>query len=243
MVMAIKWRRFTPEWICVPTIDPASRGLRIVQPSPGQLSAIKAVLFAVCLLPLAHLGYGLFTDNLGANPVEAVIRGLGDWALRLLLLTLAVTPLRRLSGWHWLLRLRRMFGLFVFFYALLHVLGYIWVEQFFDWSAILDDIVKRPFITVGFTAFLLLLPLAATSNNAMIRRLGGKRWQSLHRAVYAIGVLAVVHYWWMVKVDVTQPAIYAIVLAVLLGSRFYWRWRDLVTQRGIAGRRVPGITP
>ncbi len=219
----------------MPTSDlsQANRLAPGLQPSPKQLTAIKAVLFLACLLPLAHLVYGIFTDNLGANPIEAVIRGLGDWALRMLLLTLTVTPLRRISGWHWLLRLRRMLGLFVFFYALLHVVCYIWVDQFFDWAAILADILKRPFITVGFTAFVLLIPLAATSNNAMIRRLGGRRWQSLHRAVYAISILAVVHYWWMVKIDITQPALYAAILTLLLGSRLYWRWRDLVTQRGI----------
>lgn len=215
----------------------ARRPAPAIQPTPKQLAGIKAVLFVLCLVPLAHLAYGIFTDSLGANPIEAVIRGLGDWALRLLLVTLSVTPLRRLSGWHWLLRLRRMLGLFVFFYALLHVICYLWVDQFFDWPAIFADILKRPFITVGFTAFVLLIPLAATSNNAMIRRLGGKRWQSLHRLVYAISILAVVHFWWMVKLDVTQPFIYAVILTALLGSRLFWRWRDLVTQRGITRSR------
>lgn len=232
------------EWICVPTSDRPGPGRPAFQPDARQLFAIKAVFFLICLLPLGHLVYGVFADALGANPVEAVIRGLGDWALRLLLVTLTVTPLRRLSGWHWLLRLRRMFGLFVFFYALLHVFGYVWAEQFFDLSAIFADILKRPFITVGFAAFVLLMPLAATSTNAMIRRLGGRRWQALHRLVYIIAVLAVVHFWWMVKVDITQPLIHGAVLTVLLGSRLYWRWRDLVTQRGVAGRRVPpGLTP
>ena len=199
-------------------------------PSPRQLLAIKAALFLISLLPLAHLSVGIFTDSLGANPVEAVIRGLGDWALRLLLLTLAVTPLRRLFGLHWLLRLRRMLGLFVFFYAVLHLTGYLWVDQFFDWPAIWDDILKRPFITVGFFAFTLLLPLALTSSNAMIRRLGGRHWQALHRIVYVIGVAAVLHYWWMVKSDITQPAIYAGVLAVLLGLRLYWWLRPFLLQ-------------
>ena len=190
--------------------------------SPRQFTTLKAALFVLCLGPLASLVYGLISDSLGANPIEALTRGLGDWTLRLLLITLAVTPLRRLSGLNWLLRLRRMLGLFTFFYAALHLTSYVWLDQFFDWAAIWKDIVKRPFITVGFTAFLLLIPLAATSNNAMIKRLGGRLWQALHRTVYAIAVFAVLHYWWMVKKDITQPAIYAAVLALLLGLRLYW---------------------
>lgn len=189
------------------------------------MAAIKVLLFLLCLGPLANLAYGIYSDNLGANPVEAVIRGLGDWALRFLLLTLAVTPLRRLTGLHWLLRLRRMLGLYVFFYALLHVSTYVWVDQFFDWVAIFDDILKRPFITVGFVAFSLLLPLAATSSNAMIRRLGGQRWQRLHRLVYPISMLAVLHFFWMVKLDIREPLLYALILTVLLGVRLYWRWQ------------------
>ena len=190
--------------------------------SPRQFTALKAALFVLCLGPLASLVSGLLADSLGANPIEALTRGLGDWTLRLLLITLAVTPLRRLTGLNWLLRLRRMLGLFTFFYATLHFLSYVWLDQFFDWAAIWKDIVKRPFITVGFTAFLLLIPLAATSSNAMIKRLGGRLWQALHRTVYAIAVFAVLHYWWMVKKDITQPAIYAAVLALLLGLRLYW---------------------
>ncbi len=194
-------------------------------PSPHQFTAIKATLFLLCLAPLAMLVHGAATDALGANPIEVVTRDLGDWTLRFLLLTLAVTPLRRLSGFAWLPRLRRMLGLYAFFYAFLHFISYIWLDQFFDWSEIGTDILKRPFITVGFAAFLLLLPLAATSNNAMIRRLGGRLWQRLHRAVYAIALLAVLHFWWMVKRDVTEPMIYAGVLAVLLGMRLVWWWR------------------
>jgi methionine sulfoxide reductase heme-binding subunit len=200
--------------------------------SPRQFTALKAALFILCLGPLASLVYGLISDSLGANPIEALTRGLGDWTLRLLLITLTVTPLRRLSGRNWLLRLRRMLGLFTFFYATLHFLSYVWLDQFFDWAAIGKDIVKRPFITVGFTSFLLLIPLAATSNNAMIKRLGGRLWQALHRAVYAIAVFAVLHYWWMVKKDITQPAIYAAILALLLGLRLYW-----AMQRGPAAAR------
>lgn len=194
-------------------------------PTPRRLAALKTALFLLCLVPLAAYIHGAATDNLGANPIEAVTRGLGEWTLRFLLLTLAVTPLRRLSGLAWLLRFRRMLGLYTFFYACLHVLSYVWLDQFFDWGEILRDIVKRPFITVGFASFLLLIPLAVTSSNAMIRRLGGRLWQRLHRAVYAIALFGVLHFWWMVKRDVTEPAIYATLLAILLGMRVVWRLR------------------
>lgn len=208
-----------------------------MQPTPSQLSAAKAALFAACLLPLSYYAWGAWQDALGANPIEAVTRGLGDWTLRLLLITLTVTPLRRLTGLHWLLRLRRMLGLFTFFYACLHLSCYLWLDQFFDWHAIAQDILKRPFITVGMSAFILLLPLAATSTNAMVRRLGGKRWQALHRAIYPISILAVTHFWWMVKKDVTEPAIYALVLAVLLGLRMWWREQE--RRRQVAGAYAP----
>ena len=190
--------------------------------SPRQLAAIKAVVFALCLVPLAMLGWGLYDDTLGANPIESVIRNLGRWALKFLLITLAVTPLRNLTGQHWLIRLRRMLGLFCFFYALLHWNTYLWLDQSLDWVEIARDVIKRPFITVGMLTFTLLLSLALTSTNAMVRRLGGANWQKLHRIVYAAGVLAVLHFWWLVKLDITWPAIYAAILAVLLGLRLYW---------------------
>jgi len=164
--------------------------------------------------------------RLTKSDIEAFTRGLGDWALRLLLITLAVTPLRRLTGQVWVMKLRRMLGLFVFFYACLHLTAYLWLDQFFDWPAILMDIVKRPFITTGMITFVLLIPLAATSSNAMIRRLGGRRWQQLHRLIYPLAMIAVLHYTWMVKVDVTQPAIYGLMLALLLGLRLWWRFVD-----------------
>ncbi|MDD5295585.1 MAG: sulfoxide reductase heme-binding subunit YedZ [Rhodocyclaceae bacterium] len=195
-------------------------------PSSRQLALIKVLLFMVCLIPAGWLGYRFLEDDLGANPIEALIRGLGDWGLRFLLITLTVTPARRLFGLHWLLRLRRMLGLFAFFYASLHLSGYLVLDQFFDWAEIGRDIAKRPFITLGMFTFVLLLPLAATSSNAMIRRLGGKRWQALHSLVYAIAVMAVVHYWWMVKLDITHPAIYSLILSVLLGLRLWWRKLD-----------------
>ena len=135
------------------------------------------------------------------------------------MITLSITPLRNISGWTWLIKLRRMAGLFAFFYVLLHFITYIWLDQFFDLAAILKDVIKRPFITIGFTAFILLIPLAITSNNAMIKKLGGKRWQLLHKLVYVIAIFAVIHYWWLVKKDITQPLIYAGVLTALLGFR------------------------
>ncbi|MCU0804536.1 MAG: sulfoxide reductase heme-binding subunit YedZ [Burkholderiales bacterium] len=190
-------------------------------PSPRAVGAIKAALFVVALLPLARLVAGViaFPDWLGANPAEYVTRSVGDWTLRFLLLTLAVTPLRRLTGWNWLLRLRRMLGLFAFFYGVVHFASYVAFDHVFVLDEILKDIVKRPFITVGVAALALMVPLAATSTNAMVRRLGAQRWTALHRLVYPIAVLGVVHFWMMVKRDVTEPAIYAAVLAVLLGYR------------------------
>jgi sulfoxide reductase heme-binding subunit YedZ len=183
----------------------------------------KTLLFLACLIPLARLLWLGFHDGLGANPIEFITRSTGTWTLTFLLITLAITPLRRLSGWQWPLRLRRMLGLFAFFYACLHFTTYVWLDQFFDLKGIYQDIFKRPFITVGFTGFLLLIPLAATSTQAMMRRLGGRNWQRLHRLVYLIAVGGVVHYWWLVKKDVTQPAIYAAVLALLLGYRLWFR--------------------
>lgn len=187
------------------------------------MRAFKTVLFVLCLLPLARLGWLGTHAGLGANPIEFVIRSLGTWALTFLLATLAVTPLRRLTGWNGLIRVRRMLGLFAFFYASMHFLFYVGVDQFFDMNAIIKDILKRPYITVGFACLLALIPLAVTSTNGMQRRLGGKRWQQLHRIVYGIAIGGVVHYWWLVKKDITQPLIYALVLGVLLVARLWWR--------------------
>lgn len=182
----------------------------------------KPLVFCVSLLPLVWLCWLAWQDRLGANPVETLSHRTGDWSLRFLLLTLAVTPLRRLSGWNWLLKFRRMLGLFAFFYVCLHLGVYLIFDQFFDPSAILEDIAKRPYITVGFAGFLLLIPLAATSTNGMIKRLG-RNWQRLHRLVYLIGVLGVVHYWWLVKADISEPLLYAGLLTMLLGYRAWWR--------------------
>jgi sulfoxide reductase heme-binding subunit YedZ len=189
------------------------------QLKPAHVRRLKAVLFVACLVPLLRLGWLALHHGLGANPIEYITRSTGWWVLSFLLLTLLVTPLRRLTGWNWLLRLRRMLGLYAFFYASVHFSIYIWLDQFFDWQGIVKDIGKRPFVTVGFAAFLCLIPLAATSTNAMVRRLGSKRWQALHRLVYAIAILGVVHFWWLVKKDIREPLIFGAVLAVLLGAR------------------------
>ena len=181
----------------------------------------KPLVFCVSLLPLVWLCWLAWQDRLGANPVETLSHRTGDWSLRFLLLTLAVTPLRRLSGWNWLLKFRRMLGLFAFFYVCLHLGVYLIFDQFFDPSAILEDIAKRPYITVGFAGFLLLIPLAVTSTNGMIKRLG-RNWQRLHRLVYLIGMLGVVHYWWLVKADISEPLLYAGLFTMLLGYRAWW---------------------
>ena len=196
------------------------------QPNPAQVARIKAAVFVACLIPLALLALRAWRDQLGANPIEYITRATGWWTLTFLMITLTVTPVRRLLSMPWLLRLRRMLGLFAFFYASLHFTTYIWLDQFFDLAAILKDVVKRPFITVGFTAFVLLIPLAATSTNAMVKRLGARRWQWLHRAVYVIGTLGVIHFLWLVKKDIREPLVFALVLAVLLGARLAFRWRE-----------------
>ena len=193
--------------------------------SSRQIFALKVLVFIACLAPLAWLGLGLWQDTLGPNPIENLIRSLGRWALKFLLITLSITPLRRLSSVNALLSFRRMLGLFCFFYALLHWSVYLGLDQSFDWIAIAKDIVKRPFITMGMLTFTMLLPLAITSTNGMVRRMGARNWQLLHRAVYAIGISAVLHFWWMVKLDTTWPRIYAIILTLLLGIRLVWRLR------------------
>ena len=192
-----------------------------MQPSTRQIALLKAGVFTAALLPLAKLAAGAFyfPEWLGANPAEFITRATGDWTLRFLLITLAVTPLRKLLGWNWLLRFRRMLGLYAFFYGIMHASSYAGFDQVFDFSEIFADIVKRPFITVGFAALVLMIPLAVTSTNAMVRRLGAARWQALHRLVYVIAPLGVLHFWWMVKRDVTEPAIYAALLVGLLGYR------------------------
>ncbi len=193
------------------------------QPSPATIGRVKAILFVVSLFPLVRLVAGASTDALGTNPLELITRSTGTWTLVFLCITLALTPARKLSGWHWLARYRRMFGLFAFFYAACHFTTFVWFDHFFDVAAIWKDVLKRPFVTVGFAALLLLVPLAITSTNGMMRRLGARRWQALHRSVHLIAILGVLHYWWLVKRDLTQPALYALVVVTLLGVRLYWR--------------------
>jgi methionine sulfoxide reductase heme-binding subunit len=181
----------------------------------------KVVLFALAMLPLAWLLYGAFTNNLGANPTEYLTRATGDWTLRFLCLTLAVTPLRTITSTPQLARFRRMLGLFVYFYAVLHLLCYVWFDMEFNLADILNDIPKRTFILVGFAAFLLLTPMAATSFNRAIKAMGAKRWQMLHKAIYAIAVLAILHFFWMRagKNNFTEVFVYAAILSTLLGWR------------------------
>jgi sulfoxide reductase heme-binding subunit YedZ len=188
--------------------------------------AVKPLLFVLALLPFLWLFYGAYTDQLGANPAEKLIRSSGDWTLRLLCITLAVTPLRQTTGWTAVARWRRMLGLFTFFYGSLHFLGFAWLDMGFDIDAIVKDIAKRPFILVGSAALLLMVPLAATSFNRAIKTLGAKRWQTLHQLVYFTALLGLLHFFWMrsSKGNFGEVAIYAAILAVLLGWRVWKKW-------------------
>ena len=188
----------------------------------------KVPIFLFCLVPLGVLVWRALTANLGANPVEFIQHATGDWTLRFLVFTLSITPLRKLLKLPDLIRFRRMLGLFAFFYACLHFLTYLGPDQSFDLSAIWRDVAKRPFITVGFTAFVLLIPLAITSTAGWIRRLGGRRWQMLHRAIYISAICGVIHYYWLVKSAVLRPLTYAAIVAVLL----LWRLGDWLIRRG-----------
>lgn len=203
-----------------------------------QLGVTKAVVFGLCLLPFLHVvaaTFGVAGMSLGANPVEEIIHTMGQWGLRLLLVTLAVTPLRIITGISWPLRLRRMLGLFSFFYILMHFIAYALIDQRLDFAAIYEDIVERPYITLGITALLLMLPLAATSTNRMMKRLG-RRWQQLHRLIYAIAILGTWHFYWQVKKDLLEPLVYAAILAVLLGIRVLYRRRRSRAGLALAGR-------
>jgi methionine sulfoxide reductase heme-binding subunit len=188
----------------------------------------KPPVFLLCLVPLGILVGRALTANLGANPVEFIQHATGDWTLRFLVFTLSITPLRKLLKLPDLIRFRRMLGLFAFFYACLHFLTYLGPDQSFDLSAIWKDVAKRPFITVGFAAFVLLIPLAITSTAGWIRRLGGRRWQMLHRAIYISAICGVIHYYWLVKSAVLRPLTYAAIVAVLL----LWRLGDWLMRRG-----------
>jgi sulfoxide reductase heme-binding subunit YedZ len=201
-----------------------ARALRLV---------VKPAVFAASLVPLGILVRGAFTGGLGANPIETVTHTTGDWTLRFLLLTLAVTPLRALTGWNALVRFRRMLGLFAFFYGVLHLLTYLVLDKFFAWPEIGRDIAHRRFIAVGLLGLLVMAPLAATSTAGMIRRLGGRAWQALHRLIYVAAVAGVVHYWWLVKADISTPRLYAVVLGMLFTVRLTvaWRRRQQATSR------------
>jgi sulfoxide reductase heme-binding subunit YedZ len=209
-------------------------------PTAGKFRTIRLALFVCALLPFVRLVVFTVADQLGANPVEFITRNTGDWTLYFLCLTLAVTPLRLLSGWNWLVRLRRMLGLYAFFYASLHFMTILWFDHFFDVQEMWADVVKRPFIAVGFSTFVLLVPLAATSTNAMVRRLGGKRWQWLHRAIYLIAPLAILHFWWMKagKNDFEQPILFGAIVTLLLAARLYWRLRRAAPGASAPERKV-----
>lgn len=202
---------------------------------------IKPIVFIASLLPLAWLVWGAFNDGLGANPVETITNTTGIWTLRFLAISLAITPIRWLTKWNPLVQLRRMLGLYAFFYGTLHFTTYFVLDQSMMFDGLWEDIVKRPYITVGFTAFVLMIPLALTSTTGWIRRLGGRRWNLLHRLVYISAGLGVLHYWWKVKLDVTDPAVYAVIVAVLLGARLM----RFLRQRQTAGtsRTSPSRTP
>ena len=191
------------------------------------LPKLKLAVFILCLIPLGQLAYGAYTGDLGVNPIETITRFTGSWALIFLLASLAVTPLRRMTGWNELIKLRRMIGLFAFFYASLHFSTFIVLDHFFDFRAIGNDIIKRPYVTAGFISFVIMVPLALTSSAAMIRRLG-KRWQQLHRWVYLAAIAAVIHFYWLVKADISRPAQYGAVLALLLGYRLFVKWRPCI---------------
>src|ERR1043166_7237195 len=221
----MRWRACTVEWTSA----------RITR-------AVKPLVFLASLGPIAWIVWAAFTGNLSANPLSDITNETGVWTLRFLCITLAITPLRRVTGWNALIRFRRMAGLFAFFYGTLHLLTYVVVDRFAGldfpdgivaWTtvrnlaaSVVDDIGKRPFITIGFTAWTTMVPLAVTSTAGWIRRLGGRRWNRLHRLVYATAVLGVIHYWWLVKADISRPLAYGVVVALLLGFRIYWsRWR------------------
>jgi sulfoxide reductase heme-binding subunit YedZ len=200
---------------------------------------LKAALWPLCLAPFALLAlaaFNLFGLHLGANPVEEILHTLGQWGLRFLLITLAITPLRRLTGQNWLISLRRLMGLFAFFYILMHFTVYFFLDQGMDLGAVAEDILKRPYITLGMTGLVLLLPLVVTSTRGMMRRLGA-RWQKLHKLVYVIAVLGVWHFYWQVKLDTLEPTIYALILASLLAYRA-WFARQQNARRAAARQAV-----
>jgi sulfoxide reductase heme-binding subunit YedZ len=227
--MVIRWLLCIPVWTCGKTIS-FGQGIVIKPGSKAFYRVTKPVIFTLCLLPLVILLMRAFEVRgfgLGANPIEELLHQLGRWGLKFLLLSLTITPLRRWTGWNWLIRFRRMLGLFAFFYIMLHFLTYAILDQGLDIAAISEDIVKRPYITLGMAGLLLLIPLALTSTKGMMRRLG-KRWQKLHRLVYVSAIAGMWHFYWQVKLDTLDATIYAFVLAVLLITRLYYKYRTRV---------------
>ncbi len=205
------------------------------------LRLTKIAIFLAALIPLERLVWKALHNALGANPIEVITHATGDWTLILVLTTLSITPLRRITRQYWLIGVRRMIGLFAFFYATLHFLTYIWLDKFFDLHEMAKDIAKRPFITVGFSAFVLLIPLALTSTAWSIRRLGGKNWQRLHRLIYFTGILAVVHYTWLVKADLHKPIEYGILLSILLLYRVGVWFSEKASERASEKSKQPAI--
>ena len=204
---------------------------------------VKVVLWPLCLAPIVLLllaAFNLLGFELGANPIEEILHTLGKWGLKFLLITLAITPLRRWTGQNWLIRFRRMMGLFAFFFILLHFLVYLVLDQSLDMTAVYEDVLERPYITLGMSALILMLPLALTSTRGMIRRLG-KRWQKLHRLVYAIAILGVWHFYWQVKLDTLEPTIYAAILVLLLGARVWFRRQKTRLQKASAAALTASI--
>ncbi len=211
----------SPPAVAAPRVERRGRSYRIAWP--------KVPVFLMCSLPALWLLAAGLADRLGANPIDAITDETGTWTLRFLLVTLAVTPVRRLTGWNTLITFRRMLGLFAFFYGTLHLCTYVVLDQFFDVASIAGDLAKRPYIMAGATGFALMLPLAVTSTAGWIRRLGGRNWQRLHRLAYVSAAAGVVHYYWLVKADVSRPVRYGVVLAVLLVARLWWsRGRGLL---------------
>ena len=199
--------------------------------SEPAITRLKGLIFLLALWPLAKLIVLGYQDDLGANPIEKILRNTGFWTLTFLSLTMAVTPLRQLTQRVWLGRFRRMLGLFAFFYGVLHFSTYLVLDQFFDWANIVKDISKRPYITVGFSALVLMTPLALTSTDAMLKRLGGRRWRQLHRLVYLITAAGVAHFWWLVKKDISQPVIFAVLLMISLAIRAFYARQSGEIQR------------
>jgi methionine sulfoxide reductase heme-binding subunit len=207
-----------PAWTCERTID---------------TRYARSLLFIVCLVPAVALVWSVAANELGANPLEEIRDSTGIWTLRFLLITLAITPLRRLTKWHSVIKIRRMLGLFAFFYAMLHFVSYVWLDQFFVLSEMVRDFTKRPFIMAGYASFAILIPLAVTSTPKWIVRLGGKRWQLLHRLIYGSAAAGVLHYVWRVKLDVSRPIIYGVVLAILMILRMFFRTRASVEKKPV----------